>query len=145
LASNGPVNIIATPSTALADGPLSNVQIIRTDAARFLADFLPDNSVECFHIYFPDPYPKKRHHKRRFFNPADLEQLLCYLIPTGTIGIATDDVVYFEQIQTVSMAQGRRLEKSNSFPQPVLSRANGLAQTSKGNTSKNKDRFTPPL
>ncbi len=38
---------------------LTNVRIIRTDAAQFLADFLPDASVDCFHIYFPDPWPKK--------------------------------------------------------------------------------------
>ena len=41
---------------------LSNVRLIRTDAAIFLADFVPDNSTDCLHIYFPDPWPKKRHH-----------------------------------------------------------------------------------
>ena len=51
---------------------LTNVRIIRTDAATFLADFIPDDSVECFHIYFPDPWPKKRHHKRRFIRPDNL-------------------------------------------------------------------------
>jgi tRNA (guanine-N7-)-methyltransferase len=69
---------------------LKNVRIIHTDAAVFLADFIPDNSVDCFHIYFPDPWPKKRHHKRRFFCSANLEQLLRCLKPNGTIRIATD-------------------------------------------------------
>ncbi|MBN1393186.1 MAG: hypothetical protein JW947_10345, partial [Sedimentisphaerales bacterium] len=39
---------------------LKNVRIIRTDAVYFLINFVPDNSVDCFHIYFPDPWPKKR-------------------------------------------------------------------------------------
>lgn len=44
---------------------VKNVRIIRTDAAKFLADFVRESCVDCFHIYFPDPWPKKRHHKRR--------------------------------------------------------------------------------
>lgn len=83
---------------------LSNVRIIRTDAAQFLADFVPSNSIDCFHIYFPDPWPKKRHHKRRFLNPANLEQLLRCLKPEGIIKIATDHAEYFEQIQIVLTA-----------------------------------------
>jgi tRNA (guanine-N7-)-methyltransferase len=69
---------------------LTNVRIIRTDAAQFLAEFLPDSSVECFHIYFPDPWPKRRSHKRRFFCSANVAQLVCRLIPGGIIRIATD-------------------------------------------------------
>jgi len=95
---------------------LKNVRIIRTDAAHFLTNFVPDNSVECFHIYFPDPWPKKRHHKRRFLAPANLEQLLRCLIPAGTIRIATDHAQYFEQIQQVLSAQSDRLEEIEFFP-----------------------------
>lgn len=80
---------------------LTNVRIIRTDAATFLADFVPDNSVECFHIYFPDPWPKKRHHKRRFICPANLEHLLRCLKTGGQLKIATDHAEYFEQIKQV--------------------------------------------
>lgn len=95
---------------------LKNVRIIRTDAAHFLTNFVPDSSVECFHIYFPDPWPKKRHHKRRFLAPANLEQLLRCLTPTGTIRIATDHAQYFEQIQQVLTTQNDRLEKIEFFP-----------------------------
>ena len=80
---------------------LGNVRIIRTDAAAFVADFVPDESVECFHIYFPDPWPKKRHHKRRFFNAANTKQLLRCLKAGGTIRVATDYAEYFEQIKRV--------------------------------------------
>lgn len=95
---------------------LKNVRIICTDAAHFLTNFVSDNCVECFHIYFPDPWPKKRHHKRRFLTPANLEQLLRCLVPAGTIRIATDHAQYFEQIQQVLASQNDRLEEIEFFP-----------------------------
>jgi tRNA (guanine-N7-)-methyltransferase len=95
---------------------LKNVRIIRIDAMHFIINFVPDNSIECFHIYFPDPWPKKRHHKRRFLAPANLEQLLRCLTPAGTIRIATDHAQYFEQIQQVLSARSDRLEKIEFFP-----------------------------
>ena len=95
---------------------LTNVRIIRTDAAQFLADFLPDASVDCFHIYFPDPWPKKRHHKRRFFNTANTDQLLRCLKPAGGLRIATDHAGYFEQIQNVIADNADRLEQVDFLP-----------------------------
>ena len=94
---------------------LMNVRVIRTDAAPFIAEFVPDASVDCFHIYFPDPWPKKRHHKRRFLCEANLEQLIRCLKPAGQLRIATDHAEYFEQIQTVVGARSDKLEKIN-FP-----------------------------
>jgi len=95
---------------------LSNVRIIRTDAISFIAGFVPDDSVECFHIYFPDPWPKKRHHKRRFICPDNLEQLLRCLKTGGQIRIATDHADYFEQIQRVLAAESSRLEEVDFLP-----------------------------
>jgi tRNA (guanine-N7-)-methyltransferase len=80
---------------------LTNVRIIRTDAAGFITEFVPDESVDCFHIYFPDPWPKKRHHKRRFICPANMEHLIRCLKTSGQLRIATDHADYFEQIKTV--------------------------------------------
>jgi len=85
---------------------LTNVRIIRTDAAAFLADFIGEASVECFHIYFSDPWPKKRHHKRRFICPANLEHLIRCLRTGGQLKIATDHAEYFEQIKTVLTGAG---------------------------------------
>lgn len=90
---------------------LKNVRIISTDAASFIADFVPDNSVECFHIYFPDPWPKKRHHKRRFVNEANFAQLLRCLKQGGGIQVATDHADYFEQIANVVSAYKNKLEE----------------------------------
>jgi len=94
---------------------LKNARIIRTDAVAFLADFVPDNSVDCFHVYFPDPWPKRRHHKRRFLCPDNLEQLLRCLKTGGQLRIATDHADYFEQIKKVVEA-GPSLEKIEFLP-----------------------------
>lgn len=90
---------------------LTNVRIIRTDAAAFLAESVPDDCVDCFHVYFPDPWPKKRHHKRRFFCPANLEHLLRCLKTDGQLRIATDHADYFEQIKTVLAARSDKLKE----------------------------------
>jgi len=95
---------------------LTNVRIIRTDAAAFLANSVPDSSVDCFHIYFPDPWPKRRHHKRRFFCATNLEHLIRCLKTTGQLRIATDHADYFEQIQKLIAAHGNRLEEVEFLP-----------------------------
>ncbi len=48
---------------------ITNVKMMRTEAASFLAELVPQQSIDCFHIYFPDPWPKTRHHKRRLIEP----------------------------------------------------------------------------
>ncbi len=95
---------------------LTNVRIIRTDAANFLADFVPDGSVDYFHIYFPDPWPKKRHHKRRFICPANVEHLLRCLKTGGQLKIATDHTDYFEVIKTVLTARNEKLQEIDFLP-----------------------------
>jgi tRNA (guanine-N7-)-methyltransferase len=90
---------------------VTNVRIIRTDAAEFLAESVPDDSVDCFHIYFPDPWPKKRHNKRRFVCAANLEHLIRCLKTAGQLRIATDHADYFEQIKTVLAGRSGALEE----------------------------------
>jgi len=95
---------------------LKNIRIIRTDAVFFLTDFVPDDSVDCFHIYFPDPWPKKRHHKRRFICPANLEHLIRCLKIGGQLKIATDHANYFEVIKMVLAARNETLQKIAFLP-----------------------------
>ena len=90
---------------------LTNIRIIRTEAASFIANSVPNESVDCFHIYFPDPWPKKRHHKRRFICTANLEQLIRCLKVSGQIRIATDHADYFEQIKMILVTRGDALEE----------------------------------
>lgn len=84
---------------------LTNVRIIRTDVAGFLPGHVPDKSISCFHIYFPDPWPKKRHHKRRFICGANMDEMIRCLKKDGIINIATDHAGYFEQIKEAVEAQ----------------------------------------
>ena len=80
---------------------LTNVKIIRTEAAFFIKEHIAGKSVDCFHIYYPDPWPKKRHHKRRFINKENTEEMIRCLKPGGVIRIATDHEDYWHQIQNV--------------------------------------------
>lgn len=81
---------------------VTNVRLMRTDAAQFIADHIADESIHVFHLYFPDPWPKKKHNKRRFFCDENLVQLRRILIPGGVINIATDHADYFEQMTDVA-------------------------------------------
>ena len=91
---------------------ITNVRMIRTDAGDFLCEHLPDDSVDCFHIYFPDPWPKKRHHKRRFICSENMLNMLRCLKIGGIINIATDHEGYFEQVKEVIDAEleGKNVE-----------------------------------
>ena len=80
---------------------LPNVRIVRTDAAAFIAENISDNTVDCFHIYFPDPWPKKRHHKRRLICRTNVIEMLRCLKADGVINIATDHSEYFEWMSCV--------------------------------------------
>jgi tRNA (guanine-N7-)-methyltransferase len=95
---------------------LTNVRIIRTDAAAFLSDFVSDDSVDCFHIYFPDPWPKKRHHKRRFLCDVNLENLIRCLKTGGKIRIATDHSDYFDVIEKLIRNERNRLKEVPFMP-----------------------------
>ena len=84
---------------------LTNVRIIRTDVDDFLPRHIPDKSISFFHIYFPDPWPKKRHHKRRFLCGSNMDEMIRCLKKDGIVNIATDHAGYFEQIKEVVEAQ----------------------------------------
>ncbi len=89
---------------------IPNVRIIRTDAARMIAENVPAESVDVYHVYFPDPWPKKRHHKRRFLCQSNLDRFHRTLKPTGRIYIATDHAEYFEAITELARANTDRFE-----------------------------------
>jgi len=69
---------------------LRNVRVLCHDAVEVLQQQLAPASVELIHIFFPDPWPKKRHHKRRLIQPAFVELLARVLKPGGTLRLATD-------------------------------------------------------
>lgn len=69
---------------------LKNVRIIRNDAVDMLNLFIEDESLSAIHIYFPDPWHKKRHHKRRIMNQAFLDLIQHKLKPGGRLHYASD-------------------------------------------------------
>ncbi len=75
---------------------IKNVKMLRTDAAVFISEHIAENSVDCWHIYFPDPWPKARHNKRRFVCKKNLKMLIKCTKPNGTIQLATDHQDYFK-------------------------------------------------
>lgn len=79
----------------------SNVRLIRADATELVWDFFPNASIQRYHIYFPDPWPKRYHHKRRFFSHTNLIHLLRTLTNGGIINLATDHEGYYNQMTEV--------------------------------------------
>jgi tRNA (guanine-N7-)-methyltransferase len=78
---------------------LTNLRLLRADARHVIADLIPDASIARVHVYCPDPWPKKRHHKRRFFGPATARHLERVLVPGGYLHVSTDVRDYFEEIR----------------------------------------------
>ena len=83
---------------------LQNVRLLRTDARHFLKVCLPAGCLWRVHIYFPDPWPKRKHHRRRLIQPAFLNELRRTLRPGGQLLIVTDHLDYFRHIQAVLLA-----------------------------------------
>jgi tRNA (guanine-N7-)-methyltransferase len=80
---------------------LNNIRIIQHDAVEVLRDMLAPQSLAGVHIYFPDPWPKTRHHKRRLIQPPLVELLASRMAPGAYIHCATDWQHYAEQMLTV--------------------------------------------
>jgi len=78
----------------IAKSGLPNARAARADARRFVENALPPESVRTFHIYFPDPWPKKRQRKRRLLDSVFLEILASRLETGGLLRIATDHEDY---------------------------------------------------
>jgi len=80
---------------------LSNLRVICHDAVEVLQHQLPPASIALVHIFFPDPWPKKRHHKRRLIQPAFVELLAKVIAPGGTLRLATDWEPYAQHMREV--------------------------------------------
>lgn len=91
---------------------LGNIRVIAGDGRRFLHEFVPERSLAAVHVYFPDPWWKKRHKKRRVFTTEFVSDVARALIPGGGFWFATDVEEYFEVMLAV-MA-----EHAEFTPQP---------------------------
>lgn len=79
----------------LARKELTNAVMVSGDGLRLFREFLPDSSICAIHVYFPDPWWKKRHKKRRVMNPAFLADIQRTLVPGGELHFWTDVQEYF--------------------------------------------------
>ncbi len=100
---------------------LSNVRVFQEDALEVLEHCIPDGSLDCLQLFFPDPWPKKKHHKRRMVQPAFAQQLRPKLKVGGCFHMATDWEPYAEHMMEVmSAAEGyrNRAGEGQYSPQP---------------------------
>ncbi len=84
----------------IARSGLANARTLRADG-RLFAESLTPESVRAFHVYFPDPWPKKKHRKRRLLDAVTLELLASRLEPGGTMRIATDHPGYGRAVRSL--------------------------------------------
>src|SRR3954466_9623707 len=75
----------------------SNARMVRAEAGFFLNEYIPANSISVLHIYFPDPWPKARHNRRRLIQPKFLPIAHRVLIPGARLQIVTDHKGYWEE------------------------------------------------
>ena len=85
----------------IEESGLKNIRIIQHDAVEVLRDMLADDVLDGVHIFFPDPWHKARHNKRRLIQPPFVAQLVRKIKPGGYIHVATDWQDYAEQVLAV--------------------------------------------
>lgn len=88
---------------------LTNVRVVEADAVEVVSNMLADASLSGINLFFPDPWPKKRHHKRRLVQPPVVEQFARVLKPGGRLHLATDWENYAEHMHEVVEASGKFL------------------------------------
>jgi tRNA (guanine-N7-)-methyltransferase len=86
---------------------LENLRLMRIEAGYFLEFLLPPASVGSLHVYFPDPWPKRKHRRHRLVNAQFTERASRALAPGGAVYLRTDDADYFAQMVEVFAADQR--------------------------------------
>jgi tRNA (guanine-N7-)-methyltransferase len=100
----------------LARAGLDNVRLLRIEASYAIAFLIPPRCVSTYYIFFPDPWPKRRHHRRRMFSEAFMADLDRTLLPAGVVHVATDHLDYFAEIRARLLAQPGYAEEMPFVP-----------------------------
>lgn len=99
---------------------LCNVRIVQHDAVEVVQHMLAPATLDAIHVFFPDPWPKKRHHKRRLIQPAFAALLASRLKPGGYLHLATDWQEYAEQMLAVLAAEPLLANSARDYaPRPA--------------------------
>ena len=125
---------------------LTNLRLIRHDAVEMLEHMIAENSLDGIHIYFADPWHKKRHHKRRLIQQPFVELLASRIKPGGYLHLATDWHNYAEQMLLVL---NRQVSLQNTSHERVrietFTRADVVAETGNNGAHETKNEFMPTV
>ena len=95
----------------IGEAGIENVRIVQHDAVEVMRDMVPAGSLAAIHVFFPDPWPKKRHHKRRLVQEPFAELAASRLAPGGVLHVATDWQEYAEHVLAV-LARTKQLRNT---------------------------------
>ncbi|HEX6018273.1 MAG TPA: tRNA (guanosine(46)-N7)-methyltransferase TrmB [Burkholderiaceae bacterium] len=99
---------------------LTNLRVVQHDAVEVLAEMIAPQSLAGAFVFFPDPWPKKRHHKRRLIQPPLVSLLASRLAPGATLHLATDWELYAQQMLQVLGAEPALVNTADGFaPRPA--------------------------
>ena len=99
----------------IEEASLSNVRLIQHDAVEVLKNMIPPDSLAGVHIFFPDPWPKTRHHKRRLIQPQFVAMLVERMKPGAYLHLCTDWQDYAEHMLAVLSAEPRLANTTDRF------------------------------
>ena len=105
-------------SRKLVREKLEHVRLIRAEAAHVIHTQLPEASVASYTIFFPDPWPKRRHHRRRLFCVAFVDDLHRTMQTAGTLHVATDHLAYLDAIVGLFKRDARFVAAAPYLPSP---------------------------
>lgn len=94
---------------------LTNVRIVQHDAAEVIANMIAPGAIAGIHVFFPDPWPKKRHHKRRLLQAEFIHALAQRLAPGGYLHVATDWEDYATEVLAAASAEALLVNTTASF------------------------------
>jgi tRNA (guanine-N7-)-methyltransferase len=98
---------------------LRNVRVLRHDAVEVVAQMIAPASLAGVHVFFPDPWPKKRHHKRRLLQAPFVRALALALAPDGYLHVATDWKPYADEVLATLRAEPLLVNTAEAFaPRP---------------------------
>jgi tRNA (guanine-N7-)-methyltransferase len=104
----------------LEERGLQNVRVVSHDAVEVLREMVPAGSLAGLHVFFPDPWPKKRHHKRRLVQPAFAQLAAQRLVPGGYVHVATDWEEYARHVLEVLSATPELADTAEAYaPRPA--------------------------
>jgi tRNA (guanine-N7-)-methyltransferase len=103
----------------IGEEALGNIRVVQHDAVEVLNEMISDETFHGAHIFFPDPWPKKRHHKRRLIQASLVSLLASKLKPGGYLHVATDWKEYAQHILEVLSAEPKLVNTADGFaPRP---------------------------